>query len=364
VKSRETGHAISQNFAGYEVLRLCAVTHFNVQARACPRVSIGIIDLKPSMKQPNIVGQIWFNSKPLTPEDLRGKIVLVDFWTYSCVNCQRTILYLKAWWKKYKDDGLIIIGVHTPEFEFEKDPQNVKRGIGDLGVEWPVVLDNEYANWNNFANHYWPAKYLVDQRGDIVYSHFGEGAYEETEREIQKLLRATGQVVSDIQMDGHAHGERGDVCFISTPETYCGYERGRIVNFGGYRKDEVFEYRAPRDLEVDSLALSGKFLAKNEYMEPAQNGAMMFLRFRATEVDLVIDAGEYPGEFIEITLNGVSLPGELWGDDISEEGLLKIIKPKMYGLVRSKKLLNGVLGVKVIGGRMRFYAFTFSGCEK
>ena len=316
-------------------------------------------------KQPDIVGNIWFNSRPLTPEDLKGKVVLVDFWTYSCVNCRRTLPYLRAWQEKYKDNGLVIIGVHTPEFEFEKDSINVTQAIRDLGVEWPVVLDNDYINWNNFANHYWPAKYLIDQNGNIVYSHFGEGAYEETEREIQRLLRIHDPSVGHgtVKEDSHEHSEGGAVCFVSTGEIYCGYERGHLANTGGYRQDDVFEYRAPFELEADSIALNGRFLVKEEYAEPAQNGAAIFLRFRATEVNLVIDPGEHPGDFVELTLNGVFLPREIWGDDVSEQAQIKILKPKMYNLVHSKKLLEGVLGVKVIGGKMRFHAFTFSGCE-
>lgn len=142
------------------------------------------------MQSPEIVGDVWLGSKPFTKEDLKGKLVLVDFWTYSCVNCLRTIPYLKMWRDEYKDKGFLIIGIHTPEFDFEKNPKNVEKAIKDLGVGWPVVMDNEYINWNNFANHYWPAKYLVDKTGKIVYTHFGEGAYGETEQK-KAILKPT-----------------------------------------------------------------------------------------------------------------------------------------------------------------------------
>ena len=137
---------------------------------------------------PAVIGDMWFNARPLAGEDLAGKVVLIEFWTYSCVNCQRTLPHVREWWKKYKDESFLIIGVHTPEFEFEKNPANVEAAIKDLGVEWPVVLDNDFTNWNNFANRYWPTLYLADGAGRIVYSHIGEGAYDMTEAEIGKLL--------------------------------------------------------------------------------------------------------------------------------------------------------------------------------
>ena len=130
----------------------------------------------------------WLNSSPLKLSKLKGKVVLVDFWTYSCINCQRTLPYLKTWWQKYQDKGLVIIGVHTPEFEFEKELKNVKEALKKYDVTWPVVLDNDYLIWNSFANHYWPAKYLIDHQGKIIYTHFGEGNYQETELEIQKEI--------------------------------------------------------------------------------------------------------------------------------------------------------------------------------
>ena len=165
---------------------------------------------------PYITGDTWIHSRALLPNDLKGKVVLVDFWTYSCVNCQKTLPYLKKWWEKYKDKNFLIIGIHTPEFEFEKDKSNVERAAHELGVFWPIVLDNDYVNWNNFANKYWPAKYLVDENGYIVYTHFGEGEYEKTEKAIQSLLKnIKKEHLRKTEKEKHTHH---GVCFRPTPE--------------------------------------------------------------------------------------------------------------------------------------------------
>lgn len=298
---------------------------------------------------PKITGDTWFNSKPLTAEDLAGKVILADFWTYSCVNCQRTLPYLRGWWKKYKDEDFLIIGIHTPEFEFEKDPKNVEKAVKDLGVLWPVVLDNDYVNWNNFANRYWPAKYLADRNGNIVYSHFGEGGYAETEKEIQRLLGMTKEDLTKESLQEHAHGK---VCFIPTPELYCGYDRGFLSNDdAGYYYDEVHDYLAPEKIKEDHIALSGKFLAKKEYVESAAEGAEVLLNFRATEVNLVMEPAESPKVIVEIFLNSEKIK------DIDVE------KSTLYNLLKSPDLIEGILAVRAKAGNFRAYAFTFSGCK-
>ncbi len=322
------------------------------------------------VRQPAIVGEFWFNTEPLKPEDLAGKVVLVDFWTYSCVNCLQTLPYLKRWWERYREGSFVLIGIHTPEFEFEKDPKNVERAIRGLGVTWPVVLDNAYVNWNAFANRYWPAKYLVDPKGRIVYSHFGEGAYAETEREIQRLLRERDPavVLPPITADEHSHG---GVCFVPTPETYCGYLRGRLANAGGYQQDRVAEYRAPEGIPDDSIALDGKFLARPEYVESAGPEAALLLRFRATEVNVVLrpssakaSDGEPVGAsaIVEVTLEGKPLPAEIRGREVSGSGEANVKNPALYNLLKSKMPVEGTLAVRAKRGNSQAYAFTFSGC--
>lgn len=257
--------------------------------------------------------------------------------------------HLKRWWEKYKDKTFLIIGIHTPEFEFEKDPKNVERALREIGIGWPVVLDNEYVNWNNFANHYWPAKYLADQNGNIVYTHFGEGAYTETERVIQTLLFGTGITsLPEIDRDEHVHG---GVCFVPTPETYCGYERGRLVNPDGYRKDEVFDYETPEALPPNLIALKGKFLAAPEYVESHASGATLLLNFRATEVNLVLKPAA------DRAVASVILNDTLVKD-------LVIEKPAMYNLLPQGDLKEGILKVQAEEGNFQAYAFTFSGCRE
>ncbi|MEK7603886.1 MAG: redoxin family protein [Patescibacteria group bacterium] len=315
---------------------------------------------------PKIVGGRWLNSQPLSEENLKGKVVLIDFWTYSCVNCKRTIPYLKEWWRKYKEKNFVMIGIHTPEFEFEKEFNNVKQACRDLGVTWPVVLDNDYVNWNNFANRYWPAKYIADKDGKIVYEHFGEGGYEKTENIIRKLI---GEEMEDVSVKEHGHG---NVCFSPTPELYCGYKRGFLSNLPAkadlpaqadreaYVYDLSFDYKKP-EMKEDTIGLAGKFIARSEYVESVDADSELLLRFRATEVNLVI----YPVEssaVAEIYLDNDKLPKEYWGEDVNESNIA-ISRPTMYNLVKTSGLLEGILKIKPIKGNFRAYAFTFSGCE-
>ena len=314
------------------------------------------------MTLPKIVGSMWFNlpegKTGMRSEDLINKVVLADFWTYSCVNCRRTLPYLRAWWKKYKDMDFVIIGIHTPEFEFEKDSKNVEQALKDLGVDWPVVLDNEQKNWNAFANHYWPAKYLADKTGRIVYEHFGEGAYAETEKKIQELLQVASPPMPQVAANDHEHGP---VCFIPTPELYCGYERSRLANKDGYRKDQIAHYRPPEEMPQDSIALAGKFLASKEFVESAEIGATLFLHFRATEVNLVLHAvGDQA--VIDLSLDNRPLGDRLGKDASNNEVIIK--KPTLYSLVKSRELVEGVLAITAKKGAFRAYAFTFSGCTE
>lgn len=309
------------------------------------------------MRLPKIIGDTWFNTKPLAENDIKDKVVLVDFWTYSCVNCVRTLPYLRNWWRKYGNKDFLIIGIHTPEFEFEKDPKNVEKALKDLQVTWPVVMDDDYLNWNNFANHYWPAKYMADKSGQVVYEHFGEGEYEKTEKAIQNLLKTDGETMPKIENDEHLHGA---VCFIPTPETYCGYLQGVIENPGGYQQDSVFDYQKPEQLPDNSIALSGKFLARSEYVESASGEATLYLHFKATEVNLVLAPVDKEA-IVEIILDGKPLPDDIKGQNILNNKIT-ITESKMYNLLKTEDFLVGIIGIKSVTGNFRAYAFTFSGC--
>ncbi|MBI3559809.1 cytochrome c biogenesis protein DipZ, partial [Candidatus Gottesmanbacteria bacterium] len=230
-----------------------------------------------------ISGGKWFNSQSLTVASLRGKVVLVDFWTYTCINCIRTLPYLKSWYAKYKDKGLVIIGVHTPEFEFEKNPDNVAKAIKDFGLEYPVMQDNDYATWNAYNNRYWPAKYLIDKDGRIRYTHFGEGNYDETEKKIQELLEEAGSTVQNVSISNPTYQVQ-----TRTPETYLGYRRmDGLASPERVRVSEVSLYTAPVNLDRNSFALSGQWMIGDEYASPGQ-GASLIYRFDAKAVFLVM----------------------------------------------------------------------------
>lgn len=227
-------------------------------------------------------GQVWLNSEALDINDLRGKVVLVDFWTYSCINCQRTFPYLRAWWDKYKDRGLVIVGVHSPEFEFEKDTENVREAMQKYGVAWPVVQDNDFIIWRAYNNHFWPHKYLVDQEGKIVYDHIGEGAYEETEKRIQELLGVDMAVTEEPKTGAIGFG------MGQTPELYVS-AKGRGSGHLGRGRDRV--------------QLLGDWQVAGEFSS-AGKGARLMLDFKASEVNLVMSAPDSTEREVGVVVDG------------------------------------------------------------
>ena len=315
---------------------------------------------------PLITGDVWFNlpagmqaPDPFPPEQLSGKVVLVDFWTYSCVNCLRTLPYLKEWWKKYGErDDFIIIGVHAYEFDFEKEPANVERAIKELGITWPVVLDNDRTVWNAFANRYWPAKYLIDKGGHIIYQHFGEGNYGETEREIRAALGIEEEMSG--APDEHEHGS---VCFVPTPETYCGYERGEIANIEGFREEDIYEYQKPREIPDGVIGLEGKFLARPEYVESREKGATLYLSFHGTEVNLVLHTSAGNEAEIRLFVNDREITADIAGKDVEGQGRVMVSEARLYNLIRANTEVKGSLALQAVQGNFQAYAFTFSGCE-
>ncbi len=313
------------------------------------------------MKLPEIKGHVWIGTEPITLDDIADKVVLVDFWTYSCVNCLRTFPHLREWHDKYKDDGLVIIGIHTPEFEFEQIPENVKDAILRLGIHWPVVLDNDFENWDAFENKYWPAKYLADREGKIVYTHFGEGGYEETEEKIRELLGLPKENTDSGSRDGMTG--MGAVCSIATAETYCGYMRGNIANELGYGEDQEEDYLENPNAKEGEINLNGKFFVTHEYAESREDGATLSLKLRGTEVNLVMASAK--GEtVVEILWNGKPVPKELHGKDVSEEGKLIVNRSDMFSLLKSKTPIEGAIAIRAEKGNFRAYAFTFSGCTE
>ena len=289
----------------------------------------------------------WFNSGPLRLEDLRGKVVLIDFWTYSCVNCVRTLPYLRRWHEAYGAQGLVIVGVHTPEFEFEKSAANVGRAIRELGVTWPVVQDNDYAQWNAYANRYWPAHYLIDAQGRLRYSHFGEGAYEESERVIRSLLREAGGAVGR-PVSGPEPGSAA-----GTPETYLGYGRARgFASAVAPVLDRVAEYRPARVPGNGEWSLAGSWTISRDYVVPTAAGALE-LGFTARDVYLVVEP-EAGGGSIRVQVDG--RPAADTAD--VKDGVLEAEGSRLYRLVALREPGPHVLRLEVTG-RLRLFAFTF-----
>jgi cytochrome c biogenesis protein CcdA/thiol-disulfide isomerase/thioredoxin len=277
----------------------------------------------------------WVNSDPLSVRQLRGRVVLVDFWTYSCINCLRTLPHLKAWDRAYRDDGLTIVGVHAPEFAFERVPDNVRAAVRKLEIRYPVALDNDFATWTAYANEYWPAKYLIDRKGRVRYFHFGEGEYDETEQLIRRYLGETvGDEVAGIA-DRTPSGQ-------TTPESYLGY--ARLDRFVGSRvvAGKEATYRFPRWLAQDQLAYSGRVRVEPERLVAGRD-ARLRLQFLAREVNLVLGG---QGS-LEVLLDGerrrvVQIGGE----------------PRLYNLLRLPELSEGLLELRFTPG-LAAYAFTF-----
>ena len=240
---------------------------------------------------------LWLNSEPLTMQALRGKVVLIDFWTYSCINCLRTLPHVRAWDEAYREEGLVVVGVHTPEFAFERDADNVRRAVQDLGVDYPVALDNAYGTWTAWQNRYWPAKYFVDRRGRLRYAHFGEGGYEESERVLRRLLAEDpdAELVSEGIADETPTGEQ-------TPETYLGYQR--LDRFVGSElvPDREAEYAIPEYVPLHGVAYGGRWTVEDERIV-AGKGARLRLPFHARDVFLVLGASDGPGT-VEVSVDG------------------------------------------------------------
>lgn len=279
-------------------------------------------------KAPEIDGGIaWINSEPLSLEQLRGKVVLVDFWTYSCINCIRTLPYLRDWWDKYRDSDFVIIGVHSPEFAFERELANVQQAVRDFEITYPVVLDNDFTIWNAYDNRFWPAKYLVDKEGNIRYMHFGEGKYQETEQMIASLLdeEALPSLIEEKQSS-----------LPRTPETYLGYQRaGSYLREQNIAIDQEKRYQNVNILPNDAVALAGAWVVSAESVTAQDDSAVLFLNYLGTEVNLVMHpAGDKPG-VVTVLVDGQPVPSNYITPDYNQEGVIEITEPKLYGLVNS-----------------------------
>jgi thiol-disulfide isomerase/thioredoxin len=312
----------------------------------------------------------WINSPPLTMKELRGKIVVVDFWEYTCVNCIRTLPYVTAWSRRYADYGVVIVGVHTPEFEFGKDRANVERAVEDFGIEYPVVLDNDYEIWRAYANSYWPRKYVVGRDGKIIYDHVGEGGYAETEELLQRLVREEhpDAELPPVLAPVRPEDGPGARCYPRTPELYCGYERGRYGG-GALGEDEARAYVDDGPHAEGRLYLSGTWRVGVEQAIFVGDGgaeAFMLVPFSANEVNAVMSAPR--GETVRVYVKRDGRPlgkdeaGEEVAFDAAGDSYVAVSVGKMYRLLAAAEYGDGELSLHPKGPGVSIFAFTFGSC--
>jgi thiol-disulfide isomerase/thioredoxin len=316
--------------------------------------------------RPPEIGRYWINSHPLSFRHLRGKAILVDFWDYTCVNCVRTLPYVQAWWERYKDKGLVVIGIHTPEFTFARYESNVERGAREFGLTYPIVVDSDFELWKAFANRYWPSKYLIDREGYLVYAHFGEGHYEETESAIQDALREIDPKVElpPLMQPVREEDKPGAVCYQPTAELYLGYRRGRIGNAGGFKEDLTTDYVFDDDPEEGPFYATGKWASTAEYLGSEGSDCKVLLKFSAAAVNLVLASKpESVGE-VEILQDGKPLTeAQKTADTVFRGGhtFVRIDRARMYSLVDNHDFGTHTLELRFKPGVAAF-AFTFTSC--
>ena len=305
----------------------------------------------------------WLNTPPLTREALRGKVVVVDFWTYSCINCLRALPYIRAWAAKYKDHGLVVLGVHAPEFAFERDPANVKKAVENMGITYPVALDSNLAIWQAFNNQYWPAHYFIDAEGRIRAHHFGEGEYDKSERIIQTLLAEAGyKNVPGGIVDPDAEGAlaAADENNMQSPETYLGYGRGTGFASNTPEPDRIATYKTPYPLGPNQWGLTGRWTIGEEKSVAAAAGTRITFYFHARDLHLVLGpgAGNKPVRF-KVTLDGQP-PGAAHGVDTDDAGNGTVTGQRLYQLIRQQGAIgNRTFSIEFLDPGVEAYAFTF-----
>jgi len=306
----------------------------------------------------------WLNSQPLTAAELQGKVVLVDFWTYSCINWRRQLPYVRAWAEKYKDHGLVVIGVHAPEFSFEKDIDNVRWAVMDMRIQYPIVIDNDQAIWRAFNNEYWPALYFADEQGRIRHHVFGEGQYEQSETVIQRLLAKAGKsgIPSGV-VSVDAHGAEADADWneLGSGENYVGY--GRTENFaspGGTKADKAHVYAAPGHLSLNAWALSGDWTMGREAVVLNQPDGRILYRFHARDLHLVMGpAAPKTSVRVRVLIDG-QVPHAAHGVDVDDQGNGTITEPRMYQLIRQPApIADRQFEIQFLDAGAKAFSFTF-----
>jgi thiol-disulfide isomerase/thioredoxin len=315
-------------------------------------------------RMPDLDGAVaWLNSTPLSTRSLRGKVVLVNFWTYSCINTLRELPYVKAWAAKYKDAGLVVIGVHTPEFSFETEPANVQRAVSGLSVAFPVPIDSERAIWSAFHNEYWPGDFFIDRGGRIRYRHFGEGEYEKSERVIQELLRENGAVsLNDSPLRLAAAGTEAPPSEdVQSPETYVGYRRAeRFASPDRLAQDSRRTYRPPASLSLNQWGFNGPWTAGAESAALHAAPGKIIYSFHARDLHMVL--GPAPNGAVirfKVRLDGAA-PGDNCGSDSTPDGAGDVREPRLYQLIRQKgRVQDRTFEIEFLDPGVRAFSFTF-----
>jgi thiol-disulfide isomerase/thioredoxin len=325
---------------------------------------------KGQVRAPEI-GRLWLNSTPLSFRQLRGRVVLVDFWDYTCLNCIRTLPYVQAWHERYREKNLTVIGVHTPEFTFAQYESNIERGIREFGLTYPIVVDSNREIWKAFANRYWPTKYLLDNDGYLRYGHFGEGGYSECEQVIQELIREIDpgielpQIMPALREEDHL----GAVCYRPSGELYLGHRRGRIGSEGGFKEDQVADYSFTGKLEENFFYANGSWASTGEYFEAVGEGPhTLRLKYEASSVNLVMAAPRGGSVEVRVLQDGKPLTRNQATKDVRfrsagsvYESYIAVDSSRMYGLVNNEEFGEHELEL-VCGQGLAAFAFTFTGC--
>ena len=306
----------------------------------------------------------WLNSQPLTPASLRGKVVLIDFWTYTCVNWRRTLPYVRAWAAKYKDHGLVVIGVHTPEFSFEHNLDNVRWAIQDMKIDYPVAIDNNYAVWNAFNNEYWPALYFIDAKGHVRHHQFGEGEYQQCEAILQQLLKEAGNggIGQDlVSVDPRGAEVPANVSSLRTPETYTGY--GQTENFaspGGAARDKPHVYTLPPRLTLNHWALAGNWIVGKEPVALNQSPGQTAYCFHARDLNLVMGPpARGTSVRFRVLLDGQP-PGDAHGADVDSSGNGRVVEQRLYQLIRqAEPTADRQFEIEFLDSGAQVFDFTF-----
>jgi thiol-disulfide isomerase/thioredoxin len=334
------------------------------ERRKQPR-SPAAVPLPREGKLPSLGGATaWLNSPPLSAADLRGKVVLIDFWTYTCINWLRSLPYVRAWDERYRDHGAVVIGVHAPEFPFERDVANVRRAAKDMRIDYPIALDNDFAIWRAFHNHYWPALYLVDAQGQIRHHHFGEGNYELSEEIIQRLLAEAGSSGIGhelVSVDARGVEAAADWDDLMSPETYLGYERTEnFASPGGIVPDQPRVYAAPARLRLNQWALSDNWtVGQQSVVLNAANGRIAY-RFHARDLHLVMAPAAHGNSVPFRVLVDGQPPGAAHGVDVDDQGNGTVAEPRLYQLIRQgQPIADRQFEIAFLDAGVRAFVFTF-----